>query len=103
MIKNTKAKIIAVGLCVVIMMVAGCNRSANIQQETQTQQEVMEEIQKINSFIDKSYNDGLMWKELSYTFPNKDGGNSISSKSHTFGRRIVYIGDLITDENVKSI
>lgn len=101
--KKAAEKIITVGLCAVIMAAAGCNRPADLQKETQTQREVMEEAQKIDNSIDKNYNDGLVWNELPHKFPHKGGGDSISRKSYNYGRRIIYTGDLITDENVKSI
>lgn len=101
----------AVCLCVVIMAATGCNSDKNVEQETETQRAIMEEAQKIEDSIDKRYNDGFTWTELSHTFPNKDGGNCVSgggskgdtSKYYSYGRRIVYVGDLVTDDNVKSI
>jgi len=97
-------RIIAIVLCAMIMMSSGCRRAQDVEQETQA--EISEQVKKIESSIDKSYNDGLKRTELSHKFVNK-GGDSISrgknGNYYTYGRNVIYTGDLIEDDGVKSI
>ncbi len=106
MVKKIVTRIISIGLCAMIMAVSGCRRAQDAEPETQTQRETTEQVKKIESSIDKSYNAGMKWTELSHKFVSKGGDRRTGSKSknyYTYGREIIYTGDLIEDEGIKSI
>ncbi len=106
MVKKIVTRIIAIVLCAMIMVVSGCRRAKGEEQETQTQQEITEQVKKIESSIDKSYNDGMKRTELSHKFIDKGGDCIKGGKSknyYAYGRNVIYTGDLIEDEGIKSI
>lgn len=104
MVKKIVTRVISIGLCAMIMAVPGCRRAEDAEQETQ--KEITEQVKKIESSIDKSYNDGMKRTELSHKFMDK-GGDSIkggkSKNYYEYGRRVIYTGGLIEDEGIKSI